>query len=457
MIAMRSRLLLPLLLALAAFAQEAPRIPKSFRIKKDPETPMRGYVLQWDQEGFLFQYFGDDAQKARLFWIDLVEEDAKKMRIEFKLDQTEEEKAGLIDGHRIWFRGGGTEEGLLLGRTEDGDYKIKVRGFVLHYPGDRVDRIEELKIKESMAYDEEEIYARQLERTPPQTAPQHKALADRMFDVGNLVAAREHYRKALELDASFGKELSVRLSELEDYLADDQARAVIMKAKSRAVLDGEYEESIALLEQFSKEHPDRARAAGRVLEEIREYQQRKLSIRFSQVKHEELDRAIENYLTRKAPASIQTAMSWVSGELPGELQRRVRNRMNFDGAQFEAFLGLRTHSAPHWASYWSGSFVLSGRTKKSAPKGGPKADPDLWWNTYTDTQTRSSWLKAFAAERLPELFEVVMVNNRDCERCGGVGQVKKMSFQGVEGVGHEWMEVCPRCFGACQDRGIGYR
>jgi len=461
MAAMRSRLSL-LLLAFAVAAQEEPQaqpqpVAKSFRLRKDPSVPTRGYVLSWDNEAFDFRFFGTEGQTTRLLWSDLVEEDAKKLRLFFGLERTDDEKAGLIDGHKLWFKGGGQERGLFMGRTDRGDYRIKVRGFMLRYPAERIDRIEELKVKETEVYDEEEIYVRQLERTPPETGLQHRALADRMFDVGNLIAAREHYKLAVSKDPSLRKELQPRMDDLEDYIADDDARKIIMKSKSRAVLDGDYDEAVAALEAFQKAHPDRARSAGRVIEEIREYQKRKLVSRFYLVKHEELDRAIENYLTKRAPPSMQTAMSYVTGELAQELERRIRTRMNFDADQYRDFLGYAVESAPHYASYWSGSFVLSTRTKRNQPKGGPKADPDAWWNTYNEVATRSSWLKAYAAERLPETFVVVMVNNRDCERCGGTGQVKKMSMQAVEGVGHEWMEVCPRCFGACQDRAVGYR
>jgi hypothetical protein len=111
----------------------------------------------------------------------------------------------------------------------------------------------------------------------------------------------------------------------------------------------------------------------------------------------------------------------------------------------------------HWASYWAGTFIVSkraslGQTTKREIRG----DPDDWWATYEDVNTRASWLKAYAAERI-DLFEVVQVNNTPCDRCGGTGQVTRMSLTALPDGRHEWQERCPRCFGACEDRGIGYR
>ena len=73
-------------------------------------------------------------------------------------------------------------------------------------------------------------------------------------------------------------------------------------------------------------------------------------------------------------------------------------------------------------------------------------------------ETRATWLKAYAAERLPGLFEVVQVRTTPCDRCGGTGQVTKMNFRSTRGPGtNEWQETCPRCNGSREDRAIAYR
>ena len=68
-------------------------------------------------------------------------------------------------------------------------------------------------------------------------------------------------------------------------------------------------------------------------------------------------------------------------------------------------------------------------------------------------------LRAYAAEQLPELFEIVQIRRTPCGKCGGTGQIKHASIRGLKalGGGHEWKQTCPRCYGAREDRGIGYR
>lgn len=448
----------PLLLLLVAAVALADRTPVQFRLQKDPQLPVRGYLSDYNDEGFLFEFM--DGRKAPLRWDDLVAEDARALRIRFRLELTEDEKLGLVAGHRLHFKGGISEEGLSLGNDERGNLRFKVRGLVLTYPADRIDRLEEVKLREDVIYDEEEIYDRQLERTPPQTAVQHRALADRMFEVGNFLKAREHYQKAVETDPALQAEVQARLDELKDYMADAEAQKTISEALSQARLFGEYDRSIAALKAFMEAHPERNRAAAKALAEVQSHREIKVTARFLYVKHQEVDKIIERYLTRTSPKTVKEATSWVTSELSKELERRVRDRMNFDERSYQEFLARRGNIAPHYATYWSGSFILTART--SGGKQGKyeiRGDPDRWWASYDDPVVRRSFLKAYAAEKLTEVFEVVVVRNTDCEKCGGRGKVKQVSLTSVKALGgaHEWWETCDRCFGCCQDRAIGYR
>jgi hypothetical protein len=69
-----------------------------------------------------------------------------------------------------------------------------------------------------------------------------------------------------------------------------------------------------------------------------------------------------------------------------------------------------------------------------------------------------NFLLAYAAERVPELFEIVQIRHEECERCSGRGALEHSSLnRGTRGRGHEWREACPRCFGAGYDRIVAYR
>ena len=139
------------------------------------------------------------------------------------------------------------------------------------------------------------------------------------------------------------------------------------------------------------------------------------------------------------------------------VRENTARRLQLSEEELEFFLQSKAKGAPHWASYWTGSFIVSKRAKVGKrTKRDVRGDPEAWWQYYDDGQTQASWIKAYAAERL-DLFEVVQVNMTPCSRCGGTGQVSKWSPQALPDGRHEWEERCPQCFGACEDRGVGYR
>ena len=109
---MKRLLFLVLLLAPVLVADEEESLA-TFRLKKEPLVPMRGYISRIDEEGFRFRAFGPGGKRVSVKWSDIVPEDAKKMRIKFKLELTEDEKRGLMPGNRLHFIGGGYEEGKM--------------------------------------------------------------------------------------------------------------------------------------------------------------------------------------------------------------------------------------------------------------------------------------------------------------------------------------------------------
>ena len=129
--------------------------------------------------------------------------------------------------------------------------------------------------------------------------------------------------------------------------------------------------------------------------------------------------------------------------------------MGISEEEYSHFMENKGKGAPHHAGYWSGSFAIKDRGVNTRGRG-PKADPEKWWDGF-DTQTRSNWLKAYMAENLPDIFEIVSIRHTDCDKCGGTGRVRKMSLTPAANGKHEWKEICSRCFGARQDRSIAYR
>jgi len=446
---------LGLLLILAVLARAGERQVAEFRLVKDQHAVMRGWLLEYDREGFLFERFAGGS-RTRIRWDDLVEEDARRMRIAFRLEMTDDEKKGIIDGQEIEFKGGGSVRGLLEGVDEDGTYRVRTDGLVLPYPGERVDRVRDVKVKEEEVYSPDEIYVRRLERRPPETAAEHLRLANYLFDIGNWEGARDQYELAVEKDPRLRADCADRMAEVHDILQDEAAGAVFAREKSAAVLQGKWREAIDNIRAYTADNPGAARRGERLIGELQDMWLQQKQARFHFAKHEELDRAVRSYLSRTKP-DFQAARAWALAQLCDEVKERVQRRLGLSDDEMDMFLASKAKCALHWASYWTGSFAVSSRVKlgKSTSRT-QRGDPDQWWNTYQDVSVRTSWLKAFVAER-SDLFEVVQVNQEECERCGGSGLVTKWSPTALADGRHEWKELCPRCFGAKVDRGIGYR
>ena len=393
-------------------------------------------------------------------WADLVEDDRDVLRRRVGLVLSEDERLGLIGGHRLHFVGGGTDEGLL--ERIDGAQRHWLRrgGMLLPYPGDRIDRVEEPKVKQSDVYDEHELYLRRLERVPPKTARQHRDLADHMYDVGNFAAAREHYHAAIRLEPQWRWDLQARLEQVDELMRDEAAANALRKARVAYRLHRDFAKARADLQRFLEEHPDRRRAGLQALDDLEEQYAEEQRKRFTYVKNDEFRRVIEDRL-RTSP-TLDEALSWVRAEMADEIKRRIGERMGLSPEEVEAFLKQKRTGAPHWASYWSGTFVFDKRAKRGqTTKKAIRGDPEGWWSQYGDVSTRGNFLRAYAAERLPDLFEVIQVTLKDCERCGGTGRTRHVSVTEVGalsgGQGHEWQQLCPRCFGAARDRAVSYR
>jgi tetratricopeptide (TPR) repeat protein len=364
-------------------------------------------------------------------------------------------RKGLILGQRIYFVGGGDEEGVLTRVDEDGRHWMKVRGLMLPYPKDRIERVENIKIEEAKVYDKNELYVRRLERTPPANAQEHKDLADHMFDVGNYEKARSHYEDAMEMDSGFRSRLAVRMQELAELAEDEEFARVRGKAGVAANLNGDFDKAISLLEEYMQANPDRQRSAVRALDEIREKRQKRLRARFHHVKHLHAHYLVKKQITSGKLDTIDKATSWIKGDFADMLRERTMRTLGLSQEEHNQLMETKAKSAPHFAGYWTGSFIKQmGRLKTSGK--GPKADPEKWWRQY-DTQTKANWLKAYMAEELSDIFEVVRVHHTDCQKCGGTGRVRKMSLTPTASGKHEWKELCPRCFGARQERHVAYR
>ncbi|MHC4971005.1 MAG: hypothetical protein ACYTG3_01605 [Planctomycetota bacterium] len=443
------------LLLLGALGFAAERRIAEFRLQKDAAATMRGWITDFDDDGFRFERFGGGGRMS-VRWKDLLPEDARQLRIALGLDLSEDERLGLIDGHEIFFKGGTSVRGLLVEKDADGVHRLKTEGLILPYPGERIARIERVRVREDEVFSPDEVYLRRVERQPPHTALEHRRLADFLYDIGNWEGADKEYRIAMSKDPLMRVRIEPRLEEIKDYLRDEEAAKVFAKQKSDAVLNGRYRQSIETIRSYIADHENVRRRGEKLIQEIEEKWLERKTARFHRVKNEEMDRAVRRYLSKFQP-DLETAKAWALDQLEKTVTEQTARRLRLNKDEMEMLLETKPKGAPHWATYWSGSFVVSKRAKTgTGTKDAPRGDPEKWWATYRHVNTRATWLKAYAAERL-DLFEVVSIKSTDCERCGGRGQVRKMSLTSTKAGQHEWKELCPRCFGAGIDRGVGYR
>jgi len=454
---MKKTAALLLVLSIAAFAGDRKAVV--FRLKKDPYVKVKVWALEVTEDGMRIEYLGTH-KKAFVRWADLVASDSKRIRLAYNLDMTDDEKKGVMMGDEVFFRGGASVMGLVVKKDEENNQiLIRSDGMILAYPLDRLDRIEKTKILETDVYDEDEIYVRRLERHPPSNWGDHRRLANHMYEIGNYRKAQEHYSEAIRLRPALRPRVEPRLAEIKDILDDEDALAVIQKAKSIANLWGRYDRAKTMLEEYAAERPGSRRRIILVMDEIDGIRVRKLTVRFHRVKAREADRAIRQYLLSKQP-TLEEARSWIVSGFKKEVESRIRRSMGMDEDEIELFKKTEAKGASHWTSYGAGTFVIDPNAKRGKSSGkGVRGDPERWWRSYGDVSGRSAWLRALAAEKVPDLFEVVQIRKTPCITCGGTGKVKKTSIVGLKalGGGHEWKETCPRCFGAGHDRGIGYK
>ncbi len=443
------------LLVVAATISAGDRHLVEFSLRKDANSPLRGWITEFDDKGFTFEKFG--GAKTEVRWADIVSDDASRLRRRFKLELSEDEKKGLMPGHAVYMKGSADPIIGLLERVDaKGRHWIRQEGVLLPYPKDRIDSVEERKIPEAAIYSKDDIYVRRLQNTPPKTDLEHRRLGDYLYDVGSFNGAYAQYNKAIGLRPKWRPELEARLAELKEYMEDEAAGAIFQKAKRLANLDLKFNKAKELVEEYISNNPGAKRRGYLLIDQIENKQIDRKRARFHRVKNEEFHRTVKRFLASQKP-DFAAAKSWVTTVMPKVLEKKVRERLEMSQDEWDLFKETKAKGAPHFATYWSGSFIVNKRVAQGkSSKRVIRGDPERWWETYQDVSVRATMLKAYAAERV-KLFEVVYVRNTACERCGGKGVVTKSSVNAVADGRHQWRQTCPRCYGAKYDRGIAYK
>ncbi len=427
----------------------------AFRLTNAPAERRSGWVVSANENSFVFRRFSGG--KVRILWSDVLAEDRLALRRQAGLESAEIVELE-IEGSRILFHDSPSMDGVLVRVDDKGRHYLRRHGYIYAFDEDRVRKVEPIKVLESDVFSPEQLYDRQMRRNPPTTAGQHRALGDHLVRLGQFESARRHYKKAIALRPALATSLANDLKEL-DTLARDKVLSQQLKRVRRLYrLDKDYERARESVHAFAIEHPDRRRSAQRLLEEIEQYRTEELQRVFTRTKHDALRAVITNQLRQRL--TLAAARSYVTGRMADDIKAHMKKRLGISDQEFAGLLEAPKTGAPHWATYHHGSWIVSSRARKGKRTARKiRGDPESWWAQYSDSETQGGWLRAYAAERLPKLFEVVSVRLKDCDRCGGRGVLRHTSITGNPSLrgGHEWKDTCPRCFRAQKFRSVSFR
>ena len=446
--------LLVFLLAGSSLAEETPKALVTIRLKAAPSVALQLWILSFSEDGIRTRKLAGDRVR-RIGWDEIIDGDRSQLRHRFRLELTEKEKKGLVDGVRLHFKNGAATEGVLERVDTEGRHWLRRGGDMLPYPKDRIREVEPMLLDETDVYGAEEIYRRVMERRRPKTAEGHLDVATRLARVSDFKRAAHHYREAIRMKPSLRWRLKPKLDSCEAIAKDAALAKVVRRSRKLSRLDHRYDDARSLLEGHLNEGAGRSRLVLKALDELDRIEAKQLNREFHERKNVELRRLIETFLRTKK-LTLSQVRSYIDTGLERDLLAKLKSELELTDEQVEQFRERGSSGSAHWATFHHGSFIFDPFAKRGRGEG-PKGDPDAWWTQYSDVATRSAFLRAYAAERLDELFETVRIRYKPCIGCGGKGAVRNSSIRSVSGGRHEWHETCDRCFGCGRDRVVAYR
>ncbi len=440
---MVQRVLFILLAVTALVAANDKGLPASFRLTENLKLWRRGYIRDANKTEFKFQAF-DSVVPVTFLWKQVHPSDARPIQRVLGLRHGLKQK-GYVVAHRLLLKNGTSREGLLRHILEDGRHVLLSAGRTEMFDLLDVDSVEIAYLPDYRVYSKETLFKRWSRQRSPTNAEEHMEYAERLFLIGRFEDAMEHFKKALEL--AMGSDLEIEIGPRIDILRGIRGDRELKRAVSdatTALLHGNYDRARAHLERHREVFPKNSGAVRKLLERLQARETRERARRFQREKHEVFDDLIEESV-REGLRGFSEARTFVTNQLPLRMRAHFVARWGITGAEYERMLKEARRGAPHFASYGAGSFMV----KQRGVKGG---NEHSYWNAL-NYEGRQAWMRAYAAERLEDIFEIVGVAHRDCSKCGGTGRIKFLSLRNSK----QWKEVCSRCHGGRTDRAIKYR
>ena len=438
----------------------------------------------------------DNHGKLFIRWELLREEDRKRLRIRFGLEDDDSGADLLMDGHRVFVRRGDYYDGLIEERKQD-QIVLRRQDGLMHLRNEAVLRVEERPVSVFEVYTPEELYQQRAEGLAPadDDVVGQLELAKWATKVGLYGKALEHYLKITAADPEYKADfIANQVKRLKVLDRNKELREAIRTAE-KAGFAHRYPECLAYFDEILNA-PGLDQTLRR---EVEKKKQRFLKRRwkyYSQLivrdYHRQVSRRIKKMAAskdihsrdKKKQLTITSAMNFVRSQLHKDIIAWLAERYELDPKkEVEEMWKNRKSKIKRSATYGSGTFIVEGkkggrgasgtgaqnralqealdrlRRRQSGGNNQPTAAPqrqrkpltkDEWWKK-ADSVQRAFFLKAYFAEKSGHM-EVVSTSWRICPTCGGTGYIKILGMQGglVK-------TPCPRSQGLKGDKLVYYR
>ena len=437
----------------------------------------------------------DTQGKLFIRWDLLRDEDKKRLRIGFGLEDDDSNTDLVMDGHRVFVLRGDYYDGLIESQDQK-QVVIRTSGRLFTILRHGVRAIEERRVSVFDVYTPAELYDQRLGEIQPTDDDiiGHFEMAAWAQKIGEYDKSIYHYAKAREADPEYRTEfIDNQLVRLEELNRFKEIRNAIRDAEKRG-RQHKYKECFGLLDVVAKSDGLPPQIRAEVAKKKEFFAKRRWKYYTTVVEreyHREVIKRI-NALSRskdiktgdaKKRMTIDKAMSYLRSKLHKDIVAHLAEKHELNPKkEVEKMWKERKARVKRTASYGAGTFIVekaggnrgrqnANRTQQlqdlinRARRGNRNNNNNQGQNTFrppkliskqewwigVDASVRSFWLRAFFAENGRQL-EVVSTRRRPCPECGATGSLKRMGSQGaVQKV------TCPRCQGTKGDKIITYK
>jgi hypothetical protein len=448
-------------------------------------------VISGDEKGVSIERL-DNGGKLFIRWELLRNEDARRLRIGFGLEDDNSGADLIMAGHRVHVKKGNYYDGLVLANPSQDRVIILQQSGELNLPRTSILRIEERQVSSFDVYTPEELYKPRFDESGPEDddVEANFEMAKWATKIGVYHEALIHYAKITETDPEFNKAFVANQIARLEVLDRNKEILNAIRAAEKEGYAHKYSTCLSYFDEILAA-PGLDKALQKVVEKKKKKFIRRREKHFTRIVildyHREVNKRIKAIATNKDIRSkdeekqltVDKAMQMIRSKLHKEIVKDIAAKYELDEKkEVEKWWDERKARFRKTASYGSGAFIVDGgrRANKGGAgaaggalsdyikrlKGNNKNNPggnaapevklitkDQWW-LKADSIQRMFFLRAFYAEKSGKMI-VDSTSLRPCGTCGSTGSIKKLGAQGG------FVKVtCPRCQGLRGDKVVHY-